>query len=169
MSGTVHLMTGHVKSLKVSAEHGLRLARFRLMAERHLENLGTAIRRLRDEHDLSRSELGDKVGAHEKTVERWEKGTNAGAMEALPAIARELETTPDAIMALAVEVSEERDDAPPTATPEDRITRLERKMDAILAAVGAPTTVTPEPSLGEAEEESIRQTEGDPDEKRKAG
>src|SRR5690606_31847074 len=114
---------------------GLRLARFRLMAERHMENLGAAVWRTRKELGLSRSELGQQVGASEKTVERWEKGTHGGLMEALPAVARELKTTADSLMALAVSVGQERGNGLPAVEPEDRISRLEQKMDAVLAAL----------------------------------
>jgi transcriptional regulator with XRE-family HTH domain len=156
MSATVHHMTGHVKPPKMSGEHALRLARFRLMAERHMENLGAAVWRTRNERELSRSELGGLVGASEKTVERWEKGTHGGLMEALPAVARELQTTADALMALAVAIGQERGDAPPAVEPEDRISRLEQKMDAVLAALKVPQAAA---ELEQELEDVARQSE----------
>lgn len=141
-------MTGHVKATKMSGEHAYRLARFRLVAERHMQNLGAAIWRTRKELGLSRSEVGREVGASEKTVERWEKGTHGGLMEALEPVAKTLHTTPDDLMALAVEIGKERGDAPPSIEPEDRIGRLETQMDRVLALLERQAVAEAEDALG---------------------
>jgi len=146
-------MTGHVKSPKMTAEHALRLARFRLMAERHMQNLGAAVWRTREELGLSRSELGANGIAAEKTVERWEKGTTGGLMEALPAVAKRLRTTPDDLMALAVQIGKERGDAPPSIRPEDRIGRLEETMDRVLNLLERQAVQEAEDVLGKGEDQ----------------
>lgn len=101
-------MTGQVKALNLSGLDLQRLARFRRVAERHLENLGAAIRRTREARELSRRELGEKFGATEKTVERYENGSSGGAMTALANIATALDVSTDDLLALAAEIGRER-------------------------------------------------------------
>lgn len=117
------------------------------MAERHMENLGAAVWRTRKERDLSRSELGQLVGASEKTVERWEKGTHGGLMEALEPVARHLGTSPDGLMALAVEIGQERGNGEPAIQPEDRIGRLEEQMEKLLEMMEKRTVSEAEDAL----------------------
>lgn len=133
MSATVHQMTGHVKSLNLSGSHLARMARFRLVAERHLENLGAAIRKERERRKLSRRELGDQVGAVEKTIERWENGKSGGAMEALDAIADALRVSTDDIMALAAQLGRERrrEEAPESNGVIERLDALEAELQLL--------------------------------------
>lgn len=52
-----------------------------------MNEIGTRIRRLREERRLSQSDLGDVIGVSARTVGNWERGTNdprnsMGALEA---------------------------------------------------------------------------------------
>jgi transcriptional regulator with XRE-family HTH domain len=101
MSGTVHVVTGHVKYGDLSAQELSRLARFREMAERQLVNLGAAIEDARKAKGWSRSTLAKQIPVEEKTVERWEKGKTGGAMDSLETIAKALDTSSDDLLAAA--------------------------------------------------------------------
>lgn len=133
------------------------------MAERHMQNLGAAVWRTRKELGLSRSELGWTVGASEKTVERWEKGSHGGLMEALEPVARELKTTPDDLMCLAVEIGRERSDAEPAIAPEDRIGRLEEKMEKVLNLLERQAVEEAESALDSDEGQERRRGEAEDD------
>jgi transcriptional regulator with XRE-family HTH domain len=147
-------MTGHVKTENLTGQHLAQVARFRLMAERHLLYLGAAIKDAREAKGLSRSQLGREVHVEEKTIERWEKGKSGGAHDSLGAVARALGTTADALLAAAAAKGREENGAaekPAPGQPDPKqMTRIEEhleelatgqselvaKLDEFLAALG---------------------------------
>lgn len=136
-------MTGQVKAPNLSGTQLERLARFRRVAEAHLENLGAAIRRTReaqngpDGRQLSRRELGERFGATEKTVERYENGTSGGAMTALANIADALGVTTDDLLALAAQIGRERAGAEVSTEPSAPVSveQLQRELAGLRSEV----------------------------------
>jgi len=60
--------------------------------------IGTRIRELRENRNLSPSELASQLGVTLTTVYNWEQGRNLPASELLPSLAKALNTTIDSIM-----------------------------------------------------------------------
>lgn len=132
-------MPGQNLTAKLSPQQLRQLADFREMAEAHLQRLGRAIQARREKLGLSRPELGRKVSAHEKTVERWEKARTAGALDNLEVIAKALEfDSPDDLLAAAMERSESSRKGPahhettPSETQGERLDRIEEMLKELL-------------------------------------
>jgi transcriptional regulator with XRE-family HTH domain len=101
------IMSGLTKSQDLSEHHAVKLARFQVMAQRHLEALGVAIHERRKELGLSVSRLAQRFPVDPKTVDRWEKAQVGSAHGQIDQIAEKLETTPEKIMARALEIQRE--------------------------------------------------------------
>jgi transcriptional regulator with XRE-family HTH domain len=86
------------------------------MAQQHLQALGTAIHERRKELGLSVSRLAQRFPVDPKTVDRWEKAQVSSAHGQIDEIAEKLETTPEKIMARALEIQREGAD-PPISEP----------------------------------------------------
>ena len=64
-----------------------------------MENIGTKIRNLRAENDLTLQELGDKVGVQASTVRKWETGfIKSMGFDKIQKLADALGTTPAYLM-----------------------------------------------------------------------
>lgn len=124
MSTIVHPMPGHVKPRKKSEHHALKLARFQLMAKAQLVNLGLALEERRKQLGLSRTVLAQRFPVDPKTVERWERGKNAGAFNNLAEVAQHLETTPEALQARAVAIAQRNGDRPNQTEPAEGVADL---------------------------------------------
>jgi transcriptional regulator with XRE-family HTH domain len=98
------IMSGLTKSQNLSEHHAVKLARFQVMAQQHLEALGAAIHERRKELGLSVSRLAQRFPVDPKTVDRWEKAQVGSAHSQIDEIAEKLETTPERIMARALEI-----------------------------------------------------------------
>ena len=128
LSATRPLMSGccpdTIWADTILSRHDLRrLANFREMAEAHLERLGRAIQRRRNELGWSRSRLGREVNTVEKTVERWEKAQTAGALDHLDQLEDAMDLDRGNLLSAAAK-TEERPESPPWA--QEIIERLDR-------------------------------------------
>lgn len=126
-----------------------------------MENLGAAIRETREARDLSRRQLGEVFGATEKTIERYENGSSGGVLKELAKIADALGVSTDDILSLSIEIGRQAPEQPataPNAAP-DRMRRLERKMDAVLAALELASGEKAKPPGEPGEDEELGQDE----------
>ena len=110
-------MSGRNNRTNLSEPHAVRLARFREMAKAQITALGAAIRERREVVGLSANRLARQFPVDPRTVARWEAGETGSALTNLDDIAEYLETTPEALMARAVEIS--REGAPPVEDDAD--------------------------------------------------
>lgn len=114
--------------------------RLQLMAAEHVEKIGARIRQRREELGMSRDDLAREMPGktNGNAIYRWEKGLHEARPDALEAVAQALNVdvayfyvdqpkgpTPD-VLDLAV----------PHPNGDDRLQRIERKLDHLLRAIG---------------------------------
>jgi transcriptional regulator with XRE-family HTH domain len=118
------------------------LATVRLMADAHKERVGAAIRKRRDELDLSQAALAAKIPVAEKTLRRWENGESFGHMDNLERLAEALDTTVDKLMAGPTKAKPQTTPDPFSRNgdvPDDlrqQVQDLHAKVDRIIDALG---------------------------------
>lgn len=162
-------MPGHNKPVNLSGQEMVRLAQFRLMAEEQIQRLGRAIRKRREDLELSMPQLAAKLPVDPKTIERWELAKTGGAMDNLSQIAKALNTTVDDLLAQSLKRPEQSETPDVLGQLGDRaiLQEIRRDIKGILRRLDAAAAAEAARAAGGSPEGGSRQpkpSDREPDE-----
>lgn len=87
---------------------------------------GDRLKRLREQHEYTQTELGDIIGVHKNQITRWESGQATPSVSSLIKLSETFGVTSDYLLGLVSE--------PNSSVTEDNLNPLERRFISLLRA-----------------------------------